>query len=77
MLNPFDDSHCRGGKDLMRKSGLGLRYTRASVEGAMRRLYTLDELLSQCDPNAPFPEEIKAWEQADSVGEEWGRDAGA
>lgn len=43
----------------------------------MRRLYTLDELLSQCDPNSPFPEEIKAWEQADSVGEEWGRDAGA
>ena len=37
----------------------------------MRSRYTLDELLSQCDLNGPFPEEVKAWEQADPVGEEW------
>lgn len=30
--------------------------------------YTLSELLAQCDPNAPVPEELRDWEQAVPVG---------
>ena len=26
-----------------------------------RRCYSLDELLEQCDENAPFPKELTAW----------------
>lgn len=30
--------------------------------------YTLSELVAQCDPNAPVPEELRDWEQAVPVG---------
>lgn len=32
--------------------------------------YTLDELIAQCDPDAPMPAELVEWEQAESVGAE-------
>jgi antitoxin ChpS len=34
------------------------------------RKYTLDELLAQCDPDAPMPEEIAEWQDAPAVGKE-------
>lgn len=38
----------------------------------LARKYTLDELLAQCDPNAPMPDEIVAWQAMPAVGnEEW------
>jgi antitoxin ChpS len=30
--------------------------------------YTLDELVAQCDPEAPRPSELKAWEETTPVG---------
>lgn len=33
-----------------------------------QRSYTLEELLSQCDPDAPMPPEFKEWENAEPVG---------
>lgn len=35
-----------------------------------RRRYTLDELLAQCDPQAPVSEEDRAWLDAPKVGGE-------
>ncbi|MGZ8218583.1 hypothetical protein [Methylomagnum sp.] len=34
------------------------------------RIYTLEELLAQCDPNAPVPEEVAEWLKAPPVGNE-------
>lgn len=34
--------------------------------------YTLDDLLAQCDDQAPMPEELQEWDQLPSKGkEEW------
>ncbi|MBS4098637.1 MAG: AbrB/MazE/SpoVT family DNA-binding domain-containing protein [Sulfuricella sp.] len=36
------------------------------------RKYTLDELLAQCDPSAPMPDDVAAWqEMADEGREKW------
>lgn len=35
-----------------------------------RPKYTLTELLAQCDPDAPEPEEIKEWDQSPPAGQE-------
>lgn len=32
--------------------------------------YTLEQLLSQCDPDAPEIEDLEAWEATDKVGSE-------
>ena len=32
--------------------------------------HTLDELLSQCDENAPMPEDFELWDKMKSVGNE-------
>jgi len=32
--------------------------------------YTLEQLLSQCDPHAPEPEDLKAWRDMKPVGRE-------
>ncbi|MFG6179632.1 AbrB/MazE/SpoVT family DNA-binding domain-containing protein [Halomonas sp. THAF12] len=32
--------------------------------------YTLEQLLSQCDPDAPEPEDLKAWRDLEPVGRE-------
>lgn len=32
--------------------------------------YTLEQLLSQCDPDAPEPEDLKAWRDMKPVGRE-------
>lgn len=34
------------------------------------RPYSLDQLLEQCDPQAPHPEELKAWHEMPDVGRE-------
>lgn len=39
----------------------------------VRRLkpkYNLDQLLAECDPTAPVPADLAAWEQLESVGQE-------
>jgi antitoxin ChpS len=35
-----------------------------------KRRYTLTELLAQCDPKAPMPEDLALWENARPVGRE-------
>lgn len=35
-----------------------------------KRRHTLDELLAQCDGQAPIPADLVAWEAAKSVGQE-------
>ncbi len=48
----------------------------ATVQGdkltltAARPRYTLAELLAQCDPKAPVPADIQAWQDAKPVGNE-------
>jgi antitoxin ChpS len=43
-------------------------------EGVMltpaRRAYSLMELIAQCDPNAPVPEDLAAWRELHPVGRE-------
>ncbi len=34
--------------------------------------YTLEELLAQCDPNAPMPQEVTDWQDAPALGREVG-----
>ncbi|MCX7112007.1 MAG: AbrB/MazE/SpoVT family DNA-binding domain-containing protein [Proteobacteria bacterium] len=33
----------------------------------MNKKYTLDELLAQCDPNAPMPQEMTDWQNSPAV----------
>ncbi|MEI7868198.1 MAG: AbrB/MazE/SpoVT family DNA-binding domain-containing protein [Candidatus Methylumidiphilus sp.] len=33
----------------------------------MNKKYTLDELLAQCDPNAPMPQEVTDWQDSPAV----------
>lgn len=33
--------------------------------------YSLSELMAQCDPNAPVPDDIKVWNSMVPVGKEW------
>lgn len=35
-----------------------------------RPRYTLDELLKECDDNADYPEELKAWDNMPKAGDE-------
>ncbi|PTB99804.1 hypothetical protein C9993_01455 [Marinobacter sp. Z-F4-2] len=35
-----------------------------------KKLYTLSELVAQCDPDAPVPKELWDWERAESIGRE-------
>ena len=43
---------------------------RLIVEAPRRPRYTLDELLEQCDPNAPLSDEDRAWLNLKAVGKE-------
>jgi antitoxin ChpS len=43
---------------------------RLIIESPQRPRYTLDELLSQCDPEAPISEDDRAWLNVTSVGKE-------
>jgi antitoxin ChpS len=43
---------------------------RLIVESSRRPRYTLDELLEQCDPNAPLSDEDRAWINFAPVGRE-------
>ncbi len=33
-----------------------------------RKIYSITELVAQCDPNAPMPETLREWEQIAPVG---------
>lgn len=35
-----------------------------------RRKYSLDDLVAQCDPKAPIPADLAAWDEAKPVGRE-------
>ncbi|MFM2317780.1 MAG: plasmid stable inheritance protein [Pseudomonadota bacterium] len=35
-----------------------------------RKKYTLDQMLAECDPNAPYPEELREWDDMPAVGRE-------
>lgn len=42
-----------------------------TIEPARQRpKYKLADLLAQCDPSAPMPQEIKDWDEAPAVGKE-------
>jgi antitoxin ChpS len=38
----------------------------------MGKKYTLEELLAQCDQNAPMPQEVTDWQDAPAMGMEGG-----
>ena len=48
----------------------GNRLTLQPQPKKARKKYKLAELLAQCDPNAPYPEELKEWDNMSSVGRE-------
>lgn len=48
--------------------GLGGKKFQPTVK--MKPSYKLSELLAQSDPNAPIPEDLKAWEEMKPVGSE-------
>jgi antitoxin ChpS len=52
------------------KVGLTVESGRLVVEPRQRRRYTLDELLGQCDPNAPRAKEERDWLGSKPVGGE-------
>ncbi len=47
------------------------------VDGALilthsiKKRYSLNDLLAQCDPKAPVPEDMKAWNEMPPVGKEF------
>ena len=53
----LDVLHLRAGA----KVGLAVRSGRLVVEPLQRPRYTLDELLTQCDPTAPRSNEDREW----------------
>lgn len=63
---------------LMRALGLsiGAAVTAEQVDGklvltpAVKKRYTAAELNAQCNPRAPMPEDMVAWEHAPAVGSE-------
>jgi antitoxin ChpS len=50
--------------------GLAVDHGRLMVEPALRRRYTLDELLAQCDASAEFSAEDRIWLDSKPVGSE-------
>jgi len=50
--------------------GLVVEGDRLVVESKAKPCYCLDELLAQCDPDAPLTEEDRAWIDLPSVGRE-------
>lgn len=38
---------------------------------AVKQRYSLHELLAKCDPKAPVPEDLKAWNEVSPVGKEF------
>lgn len=52
------------------KVGLAVEGGRLVVAPIRRKRYTLEELLAQCDPNAPFSQEDREWLDDGPVGAE-------
>ena len=56
--------------DVGAKVGLGVHNGCLIVEPQVRRRYTLEELLAQCDISADFTPDEKEWFDAKPIGEE-------
>ncbi|MGQ7275761.1 antitoxin Xre/MbcA/ParS toxin-binding domain-containing protein [Marinobacter sp. V034] len=41
------------------------------LDAGQGQRFSLDELIAQCDPDAPMPEELQAWENAEPAGLEY------
>ena len=52
------------------KVGIAIESGRLIVEPRQRRRYSLDELLAQCDPQAPRSKEDREWLDSGPVGSE-------
>jgi antitoxin ChpS len=52
------------------KVGMFIEDGRLIVDPHPRKKYTLEELLAQCDPNAEFSDEDRAWMNSSPVGRE-------
>lgn len=52
------------------KVGVTVDGGRLIVEPQPRQRYSLDELLAQCDPDAPISHEDRAWDEAPATGDE-------
>lgn len=48
----------------------GNRLTLQAPAKAARKKYTLAQMLAECDPNAPYPEELHEWNNMPAVGRE-------
>ena len=61
-------------RDAMRLKAGQTVQLEASEQGLLIRprapKYTLDELLAQCNPKAPMPEDLAGWQRAPPVGRE-------
>jgi antitoxin ChpS len=62
----LDLLHLRAGS----RVGLSVDGQRLVIDPAVKPHYTLDELLEQCDSNAPIAEEDRSWLDLPSVGRE-------
>jgi antitoxin ChpS len=62
----LDILHLRPGT----KVGLAVQSGRLIVEPQQRPRYTLDELLAQCNPQAPRSKEEREWQDGKPVGGE-------
>jgi antitoxin ChpS len=60
-------------RDLGLKAGVTMSMD-VSTDGKIvlspKRKYSLLELIAQCDPKAPIPEDLKIWDTAKPVGQE-------
>jgi antitoxin ChpS len=50
--------------------GVSIKSGKLLVEPRPKHRYTLDELLAQCDPDAPLSQEQREWLDAPAVGRE-------
>lgn len=48
----------------------GNRLTLQAPAKAQHKKYTLEQMLAECDPNAPYPEELLEWDGMPAVGRE-------
>ncbi|MGB8259128.1 MAG: hypothetical protein WCE75_02205 [Terracidiphilus sp.] len=62
----LDLLHLKAGAEV----GLAVDDGRLIVDPKTKPRYTLDELLAQCDPNAPVSAEDRAWANLPPVGHE-------
>lgn len=60
-------------RDLGLRAGLSMAIdisTDGKIILSRQRKYSLSELIAQCDPKAPIPEDLKIWDTDQPVGQE-------